>query len=331
MSREATNLQIKNRRVLVVEEDPASRQDLVRPMHWEGFDVQAVSSEAEAHQLIDSWIPHVIIFDWKNPKIQGAAFLKRFRERVPHVACVIVSGDYSNETVIEALDSGADDYVIKPFVSLVLMARIRSQLRIRELHDQLVFANEKLKELVDIDDLTGLYNMRSLYQRLDFEMERGRRYKREVCVVMMDMDYFKSVNDGHDHLFGSYVLSEVGKIIRANTRNTDISARYGGDEFLMVLTETNYQGSLYFCERLRDSISKSVFKNNEDAIKLTASLGFAITIPNDAITSRELVRRADRALYEAKRGGRNQVKFYQPEHEPEAQLNASSIKKRAAG
>jgi two-component system cell cycle response regulator len=331
MSREFTNLQFNRRRVLVFEEDPAIVQDLLVSMRWEGFEVQTVSNELDALKIVNTWIPHLIIFDWKNPNIKGEFFLKKVRERVPHIACIVVSDDSSNDAVISALDSGADDYIVKPFVPLVLMARIRSQMRIRELNDQLVFANEKLRELVDIDDLTGLYNMRSLYQKLDFEMDRGRRYKREVCVVMMDMDYFKSVNDGHDHLFGSYVLSEVGKIIRANTRNTDISARYGGDEFLMVLTETNYHGSIYFCEKLRDTISNCIFKNEEDVIKLTASLGFAITVPNGDVTSRELVRRADRALYEAKRSGRNQVRYYLSEQESGLQPNMSPTKKKAAG
>src|SRR5690606_31562220 len=132
------------------------------------------------------------------------------------------------------------DYIPKPFVPLEFLARVRTQLRIKDLHDQLRLMNEKLKELVDTDDLTGLFNMRSLYQKLDVELARARRYQRQVGVVMMDMDYFKSVNDGHDHLFGSYVLSQVGAIIRKTIRTTDIAARYGGDEFLIVLTEINH-------------------------------------------------------------------------------------------
>lgn len=299
-------------------------------MRWEGYDARGVTTEAEAHKLIESWIPHIVILDWMAPSMAGLRVLKSVRERLSHVSCVFVSENSSTEAIIEALDSGADDYIVKPFVPLELLARIRSQLRIRDLHEQLLFANEKLKELVDTDDLTGLYNMRSLYQRLDFEMERGRRFHRDVCVVMMDMDYFKTVNDGHDHLFGSYVLSEVGKIIRANTRNIDIPARYGGDEFLMVLTETNHAGAMYFCERLRENIEKTTFRNGEDSMKLTASLGFAITIPGENISARELVRRADHALYQAKRAGRNQVAHYKPESAPVVEIKSAVHKRRKA-
>lgn len=320
-----------NRRILVIDSDQDSLEILLEPLRWEGYDTRGITSEAEAHQLIESWVPHLVILDWMTPSMSGLRILRTVRERLSHVSCVFVSENSSTEAIIEALDAGADDYIVKPFVPLELLARIRAQLRIRDLHEQLLFANEKLKELVDTDDLTGLYNMRSLYQRLDFEMERGRRFNREVCVVMMDMDYFKTVNDGHDHLFGSYVLSEVGKIIRANTRNIDIPARYGGDEFLMVLTETDHAGATYFCERLRENIQKNTFRSGEDSINLTASLGFAITIPGENISARELVRRADHALYGAKRGGRNRVCYYQSETTPVIEISHAQIRRKAAG
>lgn len=330
MSFEGSIKQPKSRRILVIDDDKDSLEILLEPLRWEGYDARGVTSETEAHKLVESWIPHVVILDWIAPSMAGLKVLCAVRERLSHVSCVFVSENSSTEAIIEALDAGADDYIVKPFVPLELLARIRTQLRIRDLHEQLLFANEKLKELVDTDDLTGLYNMRSLYQRLDFEMERGRRFHRDVCVVMMDMDYFKTVNDGHDHLFGSYVLSEVGKIIRANTRNVDIPARYGGDEFLVVLTETNHEGAMYFCERLRENIQKTTFKNGDDSIKLTASVGFAITIPGENISARELVRRADHALYDAKRGGRNQVSFYKSDVASVVELKSAVQKRRKA-
>ena len=300
------------RRVLVIDDDPASLEIILEPLRWEGYETRGVTTGEEALRLIETWTPHLVILDWLMPTMSGIKTLGQIREKLTHVSCIFVSGNSSTEAIIEGLDAGADDYIVKPFVPLEFLARVRTQLRIRDLHEQLLVANGKLKELVDIDDLTGLYNMRSFYQRLEFEMERAKRFNREVAVVMMDMDDFKKVNDGHDHLFGSYVLSEVGKIVKANTRNIDIAARYGGDEFVMVLSETNHAGVLNFCERLRQNVAANLFQNGEDSIRLTTSQGFCVYVPGEAINARELVRRADHALYESKRGGRNQVQFYEP-------------------
>jgi diguanylate cyclase (GGDEF)-like protein len=240
------------------------------------------------------------------PGISGIQTLKDLRAKKQYVSVMFISGNTDTESVIIGLDSGADDYIPKPFDPLELLARVRTQLRIKDLNDQLRLANEKLKELVDIDDLTGLYNMRSIYQRLEAEIERCRRFDRPVCVVMMDMDNFKNVNDGHDHLFGSFVISEVGKIIKSTIRSIDIAARYGGDEFLIVLTETNENGATHFCERLRATIEKKHFINGKDETKKTVSLGFAIIEPSDKATdAMTLVRTADHALYQAKDAGRN--------------------------
>lgn len=298
-----------SRRILVVDDDPISLEILQEPLRWEGYDVLGVSG-VDALQKVQSWLPHIVLLDWMMPSANGIHLVKKIKEKLQHTACLFVSANSSTEAIIQGLDAGADDYLVKPFVPLELLARIRTHLRIRDLHEELAVANHKLKELVDIDDLTGLFNMRSLYQRLEFEIERARRFHREVSVVMLDMDYFKKVNDGHDHLFGSYVLAEVGKIIKANTRNIDIPARYGGDEFLVVLTEVNYEGALNFCERLLKTIAKTTFTMGKDSINLTVSIGFAMNRGKDVIEARELVRCADHALYDAKRSGRNQIKFH---------------------
>ena len=297
------------RRILVVDQDSQSLGILLEPLRWEGYDTKGESSIKQALKLARTWSPHILLIDTRmTPEALKA--IEIFKKKLPLTSILIISDDPATESIIAGLDSGADDYIIKPFVPLELLARIRTHLRIRDLTQQLMYVNERLKELVDTDDLTGLFNMRSLYQKLEFESERGKRFQRDVCVVMMDMDYFKSVNDGHDHLFGSYVISQVGKMIKQSTRNIDIPARYGGDEFLVVLTEVNYDGAMLFCERLRKFIEKHTFQSGADSIKLTASLGFAITQPGESVSARELVRRADHALYHAKRNGRNKVCFF---------------------
>lgn len=302
----------KDRKILVVDDDPESLKLVKKALEYEGYQVKTADSGAGAIDALKSWRPHLVLLDVSMPGLNGIETLKLLRERDEYVSCLFVSGKSNTEDVIRGLDTGADDYVKKPFDVLELLARVRSQLRIKDLNDRLQKANAKLKELVDIDDLTGLFNMRSLYKKLDFELERAQRYGRQVCVLMMDMDHFKRVNDENDHLFGSYVLAEVGKIIRENIRKVDFAARYGGDEFLVVLTEIEIQGAKAFAERLRAKIEATHFESDSHSIDLTSSIGFAIASPSEvSVDARSLVRQADQQLYKAKENGRNRVESLQ--------------------
>lgn len=304
-------LENSKRKILVVDDDPASLRISARALEFESYQVETANSGQEAISKMNTWRPHLVLLDISMPGLDGLETLKILRARDEYVSVLFVSGKSGIEDVIRGLDSGADDYVRKPFDTLELLARVRSQWRIKDLNDNLKKANDKLKELIDIDDLTGLFNMRSLYKRLDFELDRARRYKRSVCVVMMDMDHFKQVNDRHDHLFGSYVLAQVGRMIRDNIRKVDFAARYGGDEFLLVLTEIHRKGADTFCERLRARIEGTTFVSDSHSIRLTASLGYALASPSaHNIDARALVRLADQALYRAKQGGRNRVEAF---------------------
>ncbi len=302
-------------RVLVIDDDPEMRTVLEHILSWDQYEVTTLpeppGSEYFTQSAYDVVLLDIRLQSHRAEHSSSLEWLVHFKQKKehPYTPVVIISGDDNPETIVNALDRGADDYIIKPFAPPELLARIRAQLRISDLTRKLMAANMELQAQVEIDDLTGLFNMRSMYNKIHLEIERAKRYNRYVCVVMMDMDYFKSVNDGHDHLFGSYVLSQVGRIIRNNIRTIDVAARYGGDEFLILLTETHPEGAQIFCERLRDTIAQTLFVQGRDEIQLTASLGYAIVpaaqVPIDAQT---LARIADHQLYEAKRGGRNQTK-----------------------
>lgn len=301
----------EKRKILIVDDDEMSRVLVSKALEYEGYKVRQAESGDQGLKVIQDWEPSLVLLDVQMPGLNGIETLLRLRATEEYVSVIFVSGEAHPEDVIRGLDAGADDYVTKPFNVLELLARVRTQLRIKDLNDSLKRANDRLKELVDIDDLTGLFNMRSLYKRLDYELDRGRRYNRSVCVIMMDLDKFKRVNDQHDHLFGSHVLAQVGRIIRENMRKVDFAARYGGDEFLVVLTEINLEGAKTFANRLRTKIESSTFANEHYSMKLTGSLGLALVNPNDEkIDARALVRYADRALYKAKENGRNRVEVF---------------------
>ena len=314
----------RNRPVLVLDEDPETLELMLEPLRWEGYDVRGFTSPKEVSEFLNYWKPQMIIVDPDFSKHDGLDYLNSLSGQLDATSLIVVSSNTNTDRITQCLDLGASDYIVAPFVPLEFLARVRTQFRFLDAKEELLAANLRLKELVEIDDLTGLFNMRSIYQKLEFEMERGKRFNRSVTAVMLDMDKFKSVNDGHDHLFGSYVLSEVGKIIRASTRNIDIPARFGGDEFLIVLSETPLAGVELFCDRLRKKVEQTIFAYEKDTIKLTLSLGYASTAPGEFITPKELVRRADVALYEAKRRGRNQAVGYHDVKETDRRIEKSA-------
>ncbi|MGE0527268.1 MAG: diguanylate cyclase [Bdellovibrionales bacterium] len=301
----------KKRRILIVDDDETQRRLVAKALGFEGYQVEQAESGQVALKRMTEWRPHLILLDMNMPGLNGLETLARMRDRDEYVSVIFVSANSGTEDVIRGLDAGGDDYICKPFEVLELLARVRTQLRIKDLNDSLKRANDRLQELVDIDDLTGLFNMRSLYKKLDFELDRARRHNRSVCVLMMDLDRFKKVNDSNDHLFGSHVLSQVGQLIRENIRKVDFAARYGGDEFLVVLTEIILEGASTFADRLRKRIEATTFQNEIHSVRLTVSIGLAIANPNEIeIDARSLVRYADRALYRAKERGRNRVEIF---------------------
>lgn len=295
------------KRILIVEDDAAILFVLEEALRQEGYEVKTAMAAAEAFQLVKSFQPHLVLTDNDLPEVSGLEMLRELRSHENYVTVIFISGRTESQFIVDALKAGADDYVRKPFRMDELFARIEVAIRVNDVHRALLEANMKLQDMVEHDDLTGLFNMHSMYEKIDIEIKRGQRFSRNVACVMMDLDKFKNVNDDHDHLFGSFVLREVGLIIKESLRDIDFAARYGGDEFLIVLTETSPEGAKYFAERLRKKIMEQEFKNHEHSIKLTCSLGFAVGGVGDTRLARQLVRDADRSLLEAKSSGRNRV------------------------
>ena len=273
--------------------------------------VDFATSGEDALAKISQKSPDLILLDINMSGISGFDVLKKVGQKDQYISVIFISAKSKTSDVVSGLDAGADDYICKPFDPMEVLARVRTQLRIKDLTEKLAIANKKLLELVDVDDLTGLYNMRSIYTRIDAELVRVRRYSRTMAIVMMDLDNFKNVNDQFDHVFGSFVLATIGRIIRESIRQVDFAARYGGDEFLIVLTETGRKGAVIFADRLRKAIESYEFKSDGQACRLTSSLGVAIgDFSFQDLAGQDLVRQADRALYDAKAEGKNCVKVF---------------------
>ncbi len=297
--------------IYVIDDDPGIREALDAILSGKGYEIKVFSHPGEALKEIhktDVRKPDLMITDYNMPGMTGAELVKEVRAAQPRIPVLMMSGLSTVHDKLNGFNAGADDYIVKPYNSQEMVARVQAHLRLREWRDELENKNATLKKLVDIDDLTGLLNMRSVFDRIDQEISRAQRFDRSVGVVMLDVDNFKTVNDNHDHLFGSYVLSQIGLIIKNVIRQEDFAARYGGDEFLICLTETHPQGAEVFCDRLRVAMSENEFVKGNDRIRLTASFGLSVCRPKlDRIDAQNLVRTADHALFEAKRNGKNQV------------------------
>lgn len=296
-----------SRRVLLVDDDPTNLKILADALGHKNYVVHTASSGEEALRAVETFDPELVLMDFNMGGMNGLQTLKKFRERQNYVAVIFVSANMDEGLLSECLESGADDFVRKPFRLAELLSRVQVRFRLKDLNDQLRIANEKLKDLAVHDDLTGLYNMRTMYERIENELRRAKRYDRRVGCIMMDIDNFKEVNDENDHLVGSFVIKELGALIRANMRDVDFAARYGGDEFLVVLTETHREGVAVFAERLRAIIEKHTFNDGRSVLKRTCSLGYAVSDPKINQDARGLVRAADHALYRSKEEGRNRV------------------------
>jgi two-component system, cell cycle response regulator len=316
-------LSAKDRHVLVVDDDEVSSNLVASVLQWEKNSIHFAKSGEEALEILAKNDVDVVVLDIAMPGLNGYETLKKIREREKYVSVIFLSNHKKVEDIVKGLNAGADDYLGKPFHPSELLARVNAQLRMRDVRNDLMVTNTNLSKLVSTDDLTGLLNMRSLYERLDVEIERVRRFHRGLAVVMLDLDFFKRVNDTNDHLFGSFVLTEVGKLVKDNIRSVDFAARYGGDEFLIVLTDTNIVGAQVFCERLRERIGNYKFKNKNNSISITASFGFTTFDGTGThVQGKDLVRTADRALYKSKNSGRNCVNYFATESESGAAKKA---------
>jgi len=212
------------------------------------------------------------------------------------------------ERLAKALDLGVTDYVMAPIDRNELIARARMQVRRKRYQDRLRTNLEASVSMAALDELTKLHNRRYLTTYLKREFERSRQTGKPLSLIILDVDHFKKVNDGHGHAVGDVVLVELGKRMLQLTRSSDLPARYGGEEFVVVMPETDPTVARAVAERLRHGVAEKPFEAVKDNLLLdiTISVGVA-NLTDDVETPDDLFRLADDALYKAKAGGRNQV------------------------
>jgi diguanylate cyclase (GGDEF)-like protein len=300
--------------IVVAEDDRITRELLAGMLRKHGFIVEAVPDGQVAVERVAKGGVDLVLLDILMPRLSGleACRLLKGMTSDTFLPVVLVTVKTDSASRVEGLKIGADDYVCKPFDEDELVARVEAMLRIKRLHDHVVEARARLEQLSLHDDLTGLYNYRYLHSRLNEEFKRAERYHDPLACLVIDIDRLHAHNEAGGREAGDRVLCFVADAIRKSVREVDVVARFGGDEFLVVLPSTHFAGSVTVAERIfQDAKQRLSGGEQRSRLPVSLSLGVALFPSRDVRTKDALLRGADAALHSAKRDGGNKICVYQ--------------------
>ena len=285
-------------------------------------DIEALTftDPVEALARCGEVVPDLVLLDYRMPNMDGVEFLRRFRatQRLKDVPVIMITGEEGKEALYEALSAGANEFLRKPVDDFELITRVHNLLELRARQIELAKANEQLYVLATTDQLTKLKNRRFFFEKLEFEVERSGRYSRPCSLAMIDADRFKAVNDSYGHDAGDRVLQALAQTLLTELRTVDQVGRVGGEEFAVLLPETNDDQAMGVCQRLMARIRVARVKVETKEIGFTVSIGLTgIGWAGDMADA--VLKRADQALYRAKELGRDRCEVAKP---PESVLRS---------
>ncbi len=289
--------------VLIVDDSKFVHRLLATRLRSESIKIHSEYDGKGGFEFAKSQTPALIMLDLDMPIMDGFETLRALKDDpvTKDVPVIVLSGSSTTQDKVTAFDLGAVDFVTKPFELTELRARIRVSL-------QLHAALQMLSQKAMIDGLTGLYNRSMFDQRWQEEYERCVRHKHPMSLVMLDIDHFKSINDGYGHPAGDSVIAGISKMISTEIRKTDIACRYGGEEFSVILPDTTPEDAFAICERIRVECEQTVWPNHPGR-SVTISIGIAGTSTQVTVGADKWLEQADRNLYSAKNSGRNQTRM----------------------
>jgi diguanylate cyclase (GGDEF)-like protein len=300
--------------ILVADDEPINRALIQRRLERSGYRVLTAQNGREAVQTARAERPDLIILDVMMPVMDGleACQLIKTDDTIRDTPIIFLSARDETEVKVSGLSLGANDYISKPFKAEELLARVTVALRLKRERDQLRRRAEEAVRRADVaqeramtDPLTGLLNRYGLQHILARALSETRRYNRPLSCLMIDLDHFKAVNDLQGHAAGDAALQQVATVLTENVRGSDVVFRHGGEEFLVLLPETDLEGALSLAEKIRQATQTRSFGDGERVFNLTLSAGAATLWDNES--GNDMIARADMALYQAKEQGRNRV------------------------
>ncbi|OLC86268.1 MAG: hypothetical protein AUI53_01695 [Acidobacteria bacterium 13_1_40CM_2_60_7] len=309
-------------RILVADDDLISRRLVESALTKAGYAVESAGDgERAAAALCSQDGPRLALLDWMMPGLDGPAVCREVRRRhsQPYVYMILLTSKEEKSDVIAGLEAGADDYLTKPFHAAELRARLRTGQRILELEDSLVEAREQMRFKATHDPLTSLWNRGFILDHFQRELQRVRRERSSLAVLLCDLDHFKAINDTHGHLVGDEVLRESARRLLASVRTYDAVGRYGGEEFLVVLSGCESSNAQQRAEQIRKAFAQRPVNTGCGPISITTSIGALASRDWTSASAQTLLSEADAALYQAKSSGRNCVVLTKPAAEHEAE------------
>jgi diguanylate cyclase (GGDEF)-like protein len=297
----------QTKKILIVEDDQVARESLEEFLQLNSFTVLSVSSAPEALKILIKTDVDLVLTDLVMPEMDGISMTKAIRESRKDIPILVMTGFASIEYAVEAIKAGATDFITKPLKLDHVVFIINRVLETRSLRIK-AQETDYYKELSNRDELTKISNFRHFSYVLQLEIDRQLRYHRPLTLLIIDIDDFKRCNDMHGHLTGDLVLVKVASLLTTQIRSCDFVARYGGDEFTVILPEISEKEALAVCRRIMKSIEQCEFQSfeKESIGPLSVTIGIA-SFPQNANDSKELIEKADRAMYAGKRAGKNRV------------------------
>jgi two-component system cell cycle response regulator len=302
-------------KILIADDEALSRRLLERTLERAGYEVIAVENGKQAlEQLYKLEGPRLALLDWVMPEFDGPAVCRavRTRSEQAYIYMVLLTSKGSKEETVLGLESGADDYLTKPFNAEELRARLRVGERILLLEDRLVEARENMRFRATHDQLTSLLNRGAVMDLLARELNRSHREQKSTAILLGDVDHFKHVNDTMGHVVGDEVLTEIANRLLGSVRSYDFVGRYGGEEFIVVLNNCDPNYALGRAEEIRKSVSNRPIHTAKGPLNLTMSFGVLLSGEWGLRPVEELLHEVDIALYEAKAAGRNCLRTSRP-------------------
>lgn len=306
------SLSAKDFKILVADDSPVYRKLVEHTLAQKQYTLLLAKSGEEALSLFAEHRPSLVITDWMMPDLSGIEFCRRIRNDFEgsYTYIILLTGVTEKDQLVKGLESGADDYLTKPFDANELLARVGVGRRITDLHREIEAKNHALELLALTDSLTGLQNRRAIDIWTTRQFSAAARHKFSFWVAMGDLDNFKTINDTYGHDAGDTVLRRFAEILKAHTRCSDICGRIGGEEFLIALTHAGEEGARLTVERVRRQLERQEFTFRGQTLKVTASFGLAGYRHGQTRDFNQLVGEADEALYAAKSLGRNRIEIY---------------------